>query len=118
MRLSNLEKINGEMAARSLSKKAEHFYSNTDPLDIYEKINGNEEKRYYIRSCMGDVDNLTFEELEEILEEWYDEINAEEEREQQPEDENNEIDAEEEMEQQREDEEIGDNFSISVQRRR
>jgi hypothetical protein len=57
------EKINGELAIRKLSEKAQKFYSETDPLDVYER-----EGKYFVRGCIGDSDDLTIDELNELFE--------------------------------------------------
>lgn len=75
-RFTNREASRGELAARRLSKKAFTLYSNADPLDIYELDVYNSEKeenekRYYIRG-MIDADDMTFEELQQTLEDCAD----------------------------------------------
>lgn len=71
------EKIAGEWAARKLNQEAWNMYVETDPLDIYEYINEAGDKRYSIRGALGDVDDLTFSEMEWFLESMYDELNNE-----------------------------------------
>lgn len=77
----------GELAIRGLSKKAQAFYYNTDPFDVYEyKIwNDSEDEddvemeKRYAYNWMGDLhDGFTLEELGTELEELVDEIWTEE----------------------------------------
>lgn len=53
----------GQMATWSLSEKAQKVYSDTDPLNVYER-----EGKYYICGAFGEYDDLTLEELEKTLE--------------------------------------------------
>lgn len=79
MKLTNRMKVNGELAARSLSRKAKEVYDGTDPFDIYEYevwVDENEEKRYAYTGCLGEAEGLTFAELEEFLENMADEYNC------------------------------------------
>lgn len=73
---TNSQKIAGEMACRDLSQKALDFYTTTDPLKVYE-YEADEGKRYAYTGAIGDKDGLTFEELQEIFEEWHDDISGE-----------------------------------------
>lgn len=75
-KLYNYMEINGELAARTLNDKALCVYDGTDPLDIYEVDKDN----YSIRGVLGDIDNLSFKELEEYLELNYEEDSEEGER--------------------------------------
>lgn len=76
-RCTHQEKVAGEMAARSFGWKAEDVYSGTSPLELYEyEVDG--DKLYAIRGCLGDVDDLTFSEVEYYFESMYDEWNSEE----------------------------------------
>lgn len=77
-KFSLTEKTNGELACRQLSSKAFSVIETTDPLDIYEKkidIFDNDdnyvdtEKRYYVRGVITG-DDLTFAQLDELLQEW------------------------------------------------
>ena len=70
------EMINGELAIRSLSEKAQKFCSETDPLEVYERLIYPEEleneivtyeKRYYVRGCLGNFDDMTLDELDELF---------------------------------------------------
>ena len=70
------EMINGEMAVDNLSEKAQKFYHETSPLDVYERLIypdelENEivtyEKRYYVRGCVGSFDDMTLDELDELF---------------------------------------------------
>lgn len=56
------EKTNGEMAIRNLSEKAQRVYSETDPLDVYER-----DGMYFVRGCLGNRDNLTIDELDKFF---------------------------------------------------
>lgn len=71
-KITNTEKVNGEMAIRSLSDKAERMYSGTDPLTIAE-YEEDGKKLYAMRGCLGDQDGMTFEELQDELEALADE---------------------------------------------
>lgn len=62
------EKTAGEFAVRRFSEKAAKFYSETDPLHVYEYETA-DGKRYAYTGIFGDVDGLTFEELEKTFEE-------------------------------------------------
>ena len=68
------EKVNGEMAARNLSEKAFKFYSETDPLTIYEYETENG-KRYAYDFSGTIVSDLTFSELENDFIDLYNEFN-------------------------------------------
>lgn len=67
------EKQNGELAVRSLSKKAQDTYYGTDPLGIAE-YEEDGEKRYSIRGTLGDKDGMTFAELQEEFGAFADEM--------------------------------------------
>lgn len=67
------EKINGELAERSLSVKASRLVEGTDPLDIFE-IETEDGPRYDMTGGFGELDGVTFEELQESLEELADEL--------------------------------------------
>lgn len=68
-------RLAGELAVRSLSKKAAQYYSGTDPLTVFEYDNADGEKRYaysYANNPYADKEmdsDLTFEELQEAFEE-------------------------------------------------
>lgn len=53
----------GARAMKDLSDKAYTVYSNTDPLDVYKT-----DDTFSIRGCLGDIDGMTFAELESMLE--------------------------------------------------
>lgn len=77
MKLTSKMEAAGEMAVREMSKKAQKLYNGTDPLHVYEYgEHGN--KRYSVRGALGDCDDMTFEELEQMFEEDYDEYWIEE----------------------------------------
>ena len=61
------QKVNAELSLRSLSDKADNLYRLTDPLDVYE-IETEEGPRYDVTGCIGNYNNLTFEELQELFE--------------------------------------------------
>lgn len=82
------EKTNGELAVRSLSEKAQKFCSDTDPLEVYERLIypaelENEivtyEKRYHVRGCLGNFDDMTLDELNELFEDFANEFAEDEE---------------------------------------
>ena len=75
---TNQQKINGELAARSLSLKARNFIDDTDPLTIYQ-VETDEGTRFDMESCVGQYENITFEELQSNLEELADIFGEEEE---------------------------------------
>ena len=66
------EELNGENAARSLSKKAFDAYSGISPLSVYEKET-EEGKRYFMDGAL-EYSNLTFEKMQEIFEAMYDDV--------------------------------------------
>lgn len=79
-KFTNTESNNGELATRGLSEKAQYFYNNTDPLNVYEvRVYPDElenelidyEKRYYVRGT-EEMDDLSFDELNATFEELYD----------------------------------------------
>lgn len=72
MRLTNRQKVNGEMAVRQMSEKAQRGYAGTDPLAIYE-LEHYDEKRYVIVDVDGLSKPLTFAEAEATLESWAEE---------------------------------------------
>lgn len=76
-RFATGEKRAGEMAVRRMRDKAQKFYSETDPLAVYEyeDEDENEEpvKLCAIRGCIGDRDGMTFEQLEKLFEGLHDE---------------------------------------------
>ena len=69
MKLTNSMKVAGEMAVRSMTKKAQEGYNGTEPLAVYEYDTDNG-KRYAIKEAGGVTDGLTFEEAQESLEAW------------------------------------------------
>lgn len=78
MKFGIKEKVAGEMAARSFGWKADQVYTGTSPLELFE-YEKNGDILYSIRGCLGDVDDMTFSEVEEYFEGMYDEWNSEEE---------------------------------------
>ena len=78
-RCTQQEKADGEISARGLSQKAWTLYVETEPLDIYSYKNDEGNWRNAIRGVLGDIDDLTFWELEKYLESMYDELYGEEE---------------------------------------
>ena len=71
-KLTIKEKQNGELAMRGLSFKADWFYGGADPLTVAE-YEEDDKTLYAIRGCLGDKDGITFEELQEMFEDWADE---------------------------------------------
>ena len=69
MKYTNAMKINGELAARNLSDRARRIYDITDPFDIYE-YEIDEGTRYAYTGGYGEAINLTFEQLNNELEEF------------------------------------------------
>ena len=71
MKFTNRMKINGELAIRNASEKAQKYYGETDPLDVfaYETDDG---WRYDVRDADGFTKDLTFEKLESWFETMYD----------------------------------------------
>jgi hypothetical protein len=55
----------GELACRSLNAKAWEYLTGTDPLKVYEVMDG-EQKLYCVRGAL-EYDNLTFKDLEEMF---------------------------------------------------
>lgn len=72
-KLTIKEKTNGELAVRNFCKEAYEAYSGIDPLTVAECWDGT----YSIRGTLGDIDGLTFEELEEIFVDWAKEFETE-----------------------------------------
>lgn len=70
---------NGSMAMRFASEKAMAFYTSTDPLAVYEYEDADGNTLYAYDGCFGEVEGLTFEELQRSFEELYDEIMEDEE---------------------------------------
>lgn len=60
-RVGGLEKTHFDMSMRAWK-----IYSFTDPFDIYEDETEDGYK-YSVRSCLGDYDDLTAEDVEEML---------------------------------------------------
>lgn len=69
------EKQRGELAVLGLSKKAQTFYNETDPLAVFELETDNG-ARYDVRGFV-DFDGLTFEELQAQFEELHDALEEE-----------------------------------------
>ena len=61
MKFTTSEKTAGEMAIRRLSAKAFKIYSETDPLDVYER-----DDLLYVRGCIV-ADGITLDKLEQML---------------------------------------------------
>ena len=76
MKYTNTMKINGEIAARSLSEKARDFYVDTDPLNVYEYEDADGMKLYAYDGCFGSAEGLTFEELQRVFEDMQDDLEA------------------------------------------
>ena len=84
-KFTNAQKVNGELACRGLSEKATEFYMMSYPLTVYEEnvdIWSDEDeyirtdKAYYIRGIV-EHDNLTFEDVNDIFEEYFETIMSE-----------------------------------------
>lgn len=68
MKFTNSDLRAGEMACRNLSDKAKWYYLNTDPLHVYGR-----DGRFFVRGS-DERDDLSFEELEELLAQSADEF--------------------------------------------
>ena len=68
------EKVNGELACRSLSEKAKDFYNGCSPLDVYEYEDNEGNKLYAYDGVLGPSYDLSFEELNEVFEELNEEF--------------------------------------------
>ncbi len=79
MKFTNRMKVNGELAMRRMSDKAQEFYSNTDPFNVYEYENENDQTVYGYDGCFGEKYGLTFEEMQTELEELQDAMGEDEE---------------------------------------
>ena len=66
-KFTNSEKVAGELAVRRMSQKAREFYNGTDPLAVYE-YDADNGKRYAYSGAIGEDEDLTFEELQEVFE--------------------------------------------------
>lgn len=75
MKYTNRMKVNGELAMRKMSDKAIEFYSGTDPFNVYEYEDENNQPLYGYDGCFGEKNGMTFEELQQELEELYDAMN-------------------------------------------
>lgn len=66
------EKRAGEMAVRSMNSKAQEFYDWTDPLNVYEYTDVDENDEditlYAISGSLGDHQGMMFDELEKLFE--------------------------------------------------
>lgn len=60
---TNTEKINGEMAVRSMSAKAQRGYNETDPMEVYQTEDG-----LWIKDADGITGPMTAEQAEATLE--------------------------------------------------
>ena len=77
---TNTQKINGELAIRTLSEKAQKGYAETDMLtvyeverDDYEDADGWHTKTTYDVAIYGEetIENMTLKELDKYLSGWY-----------------------------------------------
>lgn len=57
-RYTNTEKVAGEQAVRKMSEKAQEFYSQTDPLNVYEYDSDGTKK--YAYTGVFEADGLSF----------------------------------------------------------
>ena len=63
LKFTSLEMNKGIDAICIMSDAAWEFYQKIEPFDVYERND-----LYYVRSCVGNHDGLTFEQLEELME--------------------------------------------------
>lgn len=73
-KLSITEKVNGELAMRDLCEHAKKVYDTTDPLTVAKCEDGS----FSIRG-MNDADGLTFEQVQQMFLDIYEECYAEDE---------------------------------------
>lgn len=67
------EKANGERAVLRMNEKARAFYNTTEPIELIE-YDTDFGKRYRLRMFGGAAqDDITFEEVEKIFEDWHEE---------------------------------------------
>lgn len=74
-KLSIIEKVNGEMAMRELCENAKKVYDTTDPLTVAKCADGS----FSIRG-MNDADGLTFEQVQQMFLDIYEECYVEDEK--------------------------------------
>lgn len=76
-KFTNTQKVNGELAVRMLSKKAQEYYEGSSMLDVYEidewRDGGGVDHSYSVRGEI-EADGLTLEELGAELESLQDEV--------------------------------------------
>lgn len=70
-KFANNEKINGEMAVRGMSDKAQEFYAGTDMADVWE-YEEDGVKMYALDLGDGIKEGLTIKSIEETFEELKD----------------------------------------------
>lgn len=68
MEYTNKMAMAGRIAAQKMNKKAFNFYARLSPFTLYE-YDTPDGKRYSYRGVIGDMDGLTFLELERVFEE-------------------------------------------------
>ena len=67
-KLTSARKAEGEMLVRRMSEKAQEAYYGTDPLAVY--ADGRSSTECIDLVIVGETKNMTFDELEEYLEAW------------------------------------------------
>lgn len=72
-KLTSARKAEGEMLIRRMSEKAQEAYYGTDPLAVYADDRSSTEDIDLV--IVGETKNMTFDELEEYLEAWQDDMN-------------------------------------------
>lgn len=69
-------KAAGEAAVRQMSEKAQRFYSETEPLSVYEYTDLEDNTWYAFDGCFGTNTGLTFEQIQQLLEGLQDAVDA------------------------------------------
>ena len=71
MKHTSTNKRTGEMVVRQMSEKAQRFYSETEPFYVYE-YEERGRRLYAYAGALGDKSGLTFDEMQQELEELFD----------------------------------------------
>lgn len=71
---TSTHKVAGEMAVRQMSEKAQRFYSETEPLMVYEYTDMDDNKLYAYDGCLGKEWGLTFDQMQTFLEAMQDDM--------------------------------------------
>ena len=76
MKYTQRMRINGELACRALSEKADNFYSLSEPLTVYEY----EKDDDTLYACTGiyECHDVTFKELDRVFSELWDLVTEDE----------------------------------------